>query len=43
VSSSCTVDLVWGEKEFTQDSLRVAGAEFGALPSQRGELSPANR
>jgi TonB family protein len=43
VSSSCTVDLVWGEKEFTQDSLRVAGVEFGALPSQRGELSPANR
>jgi TonB family protein len=39
VSSPCTIDLVWGEKEFTQNSLRAAAAELGTLPSQRGELS----
>ena len=27
----CTIDLVWGEKQFTQRSLQVAGATFGAL------------
>ena len=31
VSAPCTVDVVWGGKEFTQNSLRVAAAEFGAL------------
>jgi TonB family protein len=29
----CTVDLVWGEKQFTQHSLEVAAATFGALMS----------
>jgi TonB family protein len=27
----CTIDLVWGEKQFTQHSLQVAAATFGAL------------
>jgi len=27
----CTIDLAWGEKQFTQDSLQVAAATFGAL------------
>jgi TonB family protein len=31
VSTPCTVDLVWGEKEFTQNSLRAAATEFGSL------------
>jgi TonB family protein len=31
VSTPCTVDLVWGEKEFTRNSLRVAATELGAL------------
>jgi TonB family protein len=32
VSTPCTVDLVWGEKELTQDSLHLAATELGALP-----------
>ena len=31
VSTPCTVNLVWGEKEFTQNSLRVAATELAAL------------
>jgi TonB family protein len=31
VSTPCTVDLVWGEKELTQNSMRAAAAEFGSL------------
>jgi TonB family protein len=31
VRASCTVDLVWGEKQFTQHSLQVAAATFRAL------------
>jgi TonB family protein len=27
----CSIDLVWGEKQFTQHSLQVAAATFGAL------------
>jgi TonB family protein len=34
VSIPCTLDLVWGEKEFTVNSLRVAAATFGAIQSQ---------
>jgi TonB family protein len=34
VRMPCTVDLVWGEREFTSNSLRVAAATFGALQSQ---------
>jgi TonB family protein len=43
VSTRCSIDLVWGEKEFTQDSLRAAATEFGSLLSQRGELSSTKR
>ena len=32
VSTPCTVDLVWGEKEFTQSSLREATTELRAVP-----------
>jgi TonB family protein len=31
VSTPCTVDLVWGEKEFTRNSLHAAATELGAL------------
>ena len=34
VSIPCTLDLVWGEKQFTVNSLRVAAATFGAIQSQ---------
>ena len=34
VRMPCTLDLVWGEKEFTSDSLRVAAATFAALRGQ---------
>jgi TonB family protein len=27
----CTIDLVWGEKQFTQQSLNVAAATYRAL------------
>jgi TonB family protein len=42
-STSCTVDLVWGEKEFTQDSLRASATEFGSLLTQRGEIPSTKR
>jgi TonB family protein len=31
VSTQCTVDLVWGEKEFTRNSLCVAATELSSL------------
>jgi TonB family protein len=34
VSIPCTLDLVWGEKEFTSNSLRVAAATFGGIQGQ---------
>ena len=34
VSIPCTLDLVWGEKEFPSDSLRVAATTFGAIQGQ---------
>lgn len=34
VSIPCTLDLVWGEKEFDSNSLRLAAATFGAIQSQ---------
>jgi TonB family protein len=34
VRMPCTLDLVWGEKEFNSNSLRVAAATFRALQSQ---------
>jgi TonB family protein len=33
----CTVDLVWGEKQFTADSLRVAAVTFVALTNEVAE------
>jgi TonB family protein len=33
----CTIDLVWGEKQFTQHSLQVAAATFGALVNRIAE------